>query len=249
MISAVVLTHNSSRSIKKTLESLSFCSEIIVVDDNSTDNTVAIAKENQAKVITRKLTDFSETRNFALAQARNDWVLYVDSDEVVSRELQNEILLLLQDKALKYEAFYLRRLDFFWGKPVRYGEVWQARRRGFIRLVKKDSGHFVGQVHERFVTDKATGRLKNCLFHYPHRTISDFLVSINLYSSLRARELKKKGETTNLFFLVIAPFFKFIYSYFLLLGFLDGKAGFTYSFMMSFHSFLVRSKLMVHKSP
>src|SRR3990167_2567557 len=97
MISAVILTHNDESTIDRTLESVSWCDEVIVVDDDSTDETVSIAKKFGAEVYSQTLNgDFSLQRNFGLTKAKGEWVLYVDSDEVVTTELGKEIRFLMQ---------------------------------------------------------------------------------------------------------------------------------------------------------
>ncbi|MEK7523386.1 MAG: hypothetical protein AAB569_07385, partial [Patescibacteria group bacterium] len=111
------------------------------------------------------------------------------------------------------------------------------------RLVKKNSGTWMGTVHEVFHTANEVGQLNGYLNHYPHPTLKEFINDINYYSSIRAEELFNRQTKTNIFKIIFFPFGKFIYNYFLNFGFLDGPAGFTYAFMMSFHSFLVKSKL------
>lgn len=251
MQSCVILVHNEEETIARCLRSLQFCDEIIVIDDQSTDKTVEIAKKYKAKVISHPLNnDFATQRNYVSEQARYDWILYVDADEEVTEELKEEIILVTSDKykdARNHGAYYLRRRDFFWGQELKYGETQTARNRGIIRLVKKNSGKWVGKVHEEFVTKGGIGRLNNYLNHYPHPSIISFLRTINDYSSKRAEELHQQGIKQAVLPILLNPLGKFIYTYFIKLGFLDGPAGFVYSFMMSFHSFLVRSKLYLHQ--
>lgn len=218
MISVVILTTDKNSVSKKTLDSLFFADEIIYIPVKD---------------------DFAQARNEGMGKAKNEWILFVDSDEEVSRELATEI------SHLRFEmpAYFIPRRDFFWGTELKYGETNTARTTGIIRLVRKGSGRWVGKVHEVFQTTKQAERLTGFINHYPHQTIATFLESINNYSTLRAQELYSKGIRTNIFQIILYPLGKFWYTYLLKLGFLDGPAGFVYSFMMSFHSFLVRSKL------
>ncbi len=243
MLSVVILTKNEEKNIEHVLKSVSFADEILVVDDHSSDETVLLAKKHGAKIVEFKgeNDDFSKRRNVGMKEARNTWILYVDADEEVSKELAKDIQATLVSP--KDEAYRISREDVFWNKKVRYGEVWAARSKGIIRLVKKGSGTWRGKVHEEFETEGAVGRLQGELIHRAHDSIADFLGSINYYSTLRAQELHKKGITTNALEISVIPLGKFLVSYFFLLGFLDGAQGFVYSFMMAFHSFLVRSKL------
>ncbi|MEK7633574.1 MAG: glycosyltransferase family 2 protein [Patescibacteria group bacterium] len=255
-LSAIVLAKNEEENIERCLKSLGFCDEIIVVDDYSTDNTlekIQISKskfqiKSKIQIFQRKLdNDFAEQRNFGLSKANNEWVLFVDADEEVNEELKKEIngldsRLRGNDKNI-YDSYYIKRRDFFWNKELKYGEVRQIRQIGLIRLVCKNSGKWMGSVHEVFHTANKVGQLNGFLNHYPHPTLKEFINDVNYYSSIRAEELFNRGTKTNVFEIVFFPFGKFIYNYFLNLGFLDGPTGFTYAFMMSFHSFLVRAKL------
>lgn len=248
-ITAVVLTKNEEKNIERCLKSLDFCDEIVIVDDYSTDKTLGIIQKleiksqnlkSKVKIYNRKLKeDFAQQRNFGLSKANNEWVLFVDADEVVTEELKLEI----QSSKLEKDAFYIKRRDYFWGNELKYGEVRQIRQIGLIRLIRKDSGLWMGDVHEVFHTAKNIGQLNGFLNHYPHPTLKEFISDVNRYSSIRAEELFNRGKETNVFEIIFFPFCKFFYNYFINLGFLDGPAGFTYAFMMSFHSFLVRSKL------
>lgn len=242
-ISAVVLTKNEEKNIERCLRSLDFCDEIIVIDDYSTDNTknqiLKIAKLN-IKIFEKHLNnDFAAQRNFGFSKATNVWILFIDADEVVTDELKFEI----KNTKFEKEAYYLRRRDYFWNKELKYGEVKKIRNFGLVRLVKKNSGKWMGNVHEVFHTAKNTGRLNNFINHYPHPSLKEFIIDINRYSDIRAEELFRQDVKTNVLQIIFFPFCKFIYNYFFKLGFLDGPAGFTYAFMMSFHSFLVRTKL------
>jgi glycosyltransferase involved in cell wall biosynthesis len=207
--------------------------------------------------------DFAAQRNFAKDMAKGEWVLYVDADEIVTSELKEEILSILKSQIPNsksqinsnyqnsnfqntgYEAFAIKRRDFFMGREMKYGETKKVRDKGIVRLVKKGSGAWNGEVHEEFRIQNVEFRintLKGYINHYPHQTINEFISDINLYSSLRAKELYNHNKRTNILEIICYPFFKFILTYFIKLGFLDGPQGFIYSFFMSFHSFLVRAK-------
>ena len=242
-LSAVVLTKNEEKNIDICLRSLTFCMEIIVVDDNSTDNTENSAKKYNVIFLKRPLNNnFAAQRNFGLEKATGDWVLFIDADEVITAELALEIQNTLNAPGKK-NGFALKRRDFWWGKELKHGETLAARSQGFVRLVKKGCGIWSREVHEVMQVSGEVGHLKYFINHYPHPTIKCFLEKINTYTSMRAQELLKSGKTTNTFQIITYPLGKFILTYFIKLGFLDGPAGFTYAFFMSFHSFLVRAKL------
>ncbi|OGK21640.1 hypothetical protein A3C23_02590 [Candidatus Roizmanbacteria bacterium RIFCSPHIGHO2_02_FULL_37_13b] len=269
MLSVIILAKNENESIKKTIESVSFADETLIIDDDSTDNTVKIAKEMGVRVIAHPLNnDFSKQRNFADIQAKGDWILHIDADEVITNALKEEIQEIVKtyktfdeiprqarddigvyDEEGKTEIYYIKRRDIWWGRELRFGEVYKAAHTGFIRLYKKGSGKWIGAIHESFQTEKKTGFLDSYLIHRPHPTVAIFLEQINKYSSSRAEELFKTGQQGNALKIIFFPFFKFWYNYLLRFGFLEGAAGFVYAFFMSFHSFLVQSKLyMMHHS-
>lgn len=249
-VSAVILAKNEEKNIRRAIESVKFCDEIIVIDDYSNDKTVKIAKELGAAVYEHKLDDdFAAQRNFGMEKARGEWVLFIDADEKVTDELKHQILSAkfqinpkpkIQNSKKSVEVYYIKRRDIFWGREVRFGEAGNTL---LIRLVRKGKGKWMGKVHERFVTSGATADLNSFLLHYPHETISDFLSEINSYSSLRAEELWREGKKVSLLTIIAYPSAKFLINYIGKLGFLDGPVGFVYAFMMSFHSFLVRAKL------
>jgi glycosyltransferase involved in cell wall biosynthesis len=242
-ISAVVLAKDEEKIIKRCLDSLSFCDEIIVIVDDTLNIRIfeVLNKYTNIVVYKRKLNDdFAAQRNFGLEKAKGEWTLFVDADEIVSEELKKEIINTVN---IKNSAYYIKRRDWFWGRELRYGETQKARNKGLIRLVKKNSGIWKGRVHEEFIPDSKSLTLNNFIEHYPHQTIKEFLQSINFYSTLRSRELFHQKKSTNVFEIVLFPFGKFILNYFLYLGLLDGAEGFVYAFMMSLHSFLVRAKL------
>jgi len=246
MVSAIILTKNEEKNIIECLQSLSWCDEKIVIDDESQDQTAKLAEKSGAKVYIHKLSNFSDQRNFALEKAKGEWLLFIDADERVSPELWYEIMEHINDPIENYSGFLFKRIDIMWGKQLRHGEVGNLK---LLRLARKNSGKWHGLVHEKWKITGGTGRnakiftLKNPLYHYPHKSVKDFLQEINLYTDLRAKELYKKRKKTNFFFIILYPKAKFIQNFIFRLGFLDGIHGFIFALMMSFHSFLVRSKL------
>ncbi len=241
-LTAVILTKNSEADVEKLIHSLKFCDEVLVVDDESADKTVDLARKSGAVVHIRPLAgDFATQRNFADSRAKGDWILHIDSDEEVNDALAGEIMLKMKNPSVS--AYYIKRRDLFWGREVRFGDVWTARQRGFVRFYQKESGQWAGTVHEKFTTNKQTSKLQNPLIHRPHPTVAEFLREVNYYSTLRARELEAQSKRVNIASIILYPLLKFIYLYIFRLGILDGAAGFAYTFMMSFHSYLVRAKL------
>ena len=242
MISAVVLTHNNQEMIGDVLETLKWCDERIIIDDNSTDNTVALAKQYNVTVIQHKLgDDFAAQRNIGLSKAGGDWVLFVDSDELVPVALQKEILKAIRQQADRVQGYYISRKDFLFGRELRYGETAHVK---LLRLAKKGAGKWIRAVHETWnVKAEGVASLTTPLLHYPHSTVSKFLGQINRYTTINAKAFYRDGMRTSAWQIIWYPKAKFIQNYILRLGFLDGTAGFVVAMMMSFHSFLTRCKL------
>jgi len=244
MISTVVLTHNSKDSLEATLQSVLFSDEILVIDDFSTDDTNAIAKKYSAKIFMRHLDDdFSAQRNFGLEKAKGEWVLFIDSDEVVPPALQKEIRDTISRQESDKEGiqgWYIKRDDMFLGKKLRFGETKNV---SLLRLARKGAGVWKRPVHEYWDIQGKTKFFANPLFHNAHSNVTQFIDDINTYTTINAQYLKKEGVRSNQFSIIIYPLAKFILNYFLRLGFLDGTQGAVMAIMMSFHSFLTRAKL------
>lgn len=184
------------------------------------------------------ITDFSTARNTELAKAQTDWVLFLDSDETLSPELEKEIKSAIQVN--RFDAFYIRRLDTFLGRELSHGDPGHTK---LVRLARKDYGKWVRPVHEVWQGSGEVGELKNPILHHPHQTIASFLDKINRYSTLESEYRFKESIKSSLFKIAVYPIAKFVWNYFFLLGFLDGAPGTIMAIMMSFHSYLTWTKL------
>ena len=241
--SILILTKNEEKNIGRCLESVkNMGAETMVLDDNSSDTTVNIARVYGATVYVQAFgNDFAKARNKAILKAKSRYILFIDADEVVSNAMRDYILQI--PETTHVGAFAFKRIDYFWGKQMRFGEVGNLYT---TRFVNKSSGAFVRSVHEVW-SGTHIQKVTHPLYHYPHTTIATFLDSINLYSTLNANYMQKQGKKVGLLEIVTVPLGKFLYTYIVQFGFLDGMAGFVYSFMMSFHSFLTRAKVYTGK--
>lgn len=244
MISAVVLTKNEQENIRYCLNSLTFCNEIIIVDDFSNDKTIKIAKEFTTKIFNRRLSDdFAKQRNFGLEKTSYDWVLFVDADEIVSKNLKKEMIKKVKNSS--FNGYFIKREDIFLRKKMRYGEIGKIK---LLRFAKKNSGFWVRPVHEVWKVKGQVGTLDNPLLHNSHQSIKEFLKKLNFYSTVNAKYLYLINTQASLKDIILFPSTKFFLNFILKKGFIDGMYGFIHAVLMSLHSFLTRSKLYLLKN-
>jgi glycosyltransferase involved in cell wall biosynthesis len=240
-ISAVLIAHNEEDDIEAALRSLEgVADEIVVVDSHSTDRTVRIARKYTDRVFERTWTNYADQKNFADDQARHLWILSLDADERLSPELRAEILA-LKDGTPDCPAFSMPRRVFYLGRWIRHSGWYPDRR---IRLFRRDAARWEGAfVHESLALNGEARPLSGDIQHFTYRGISDHVERINMFSELGAQKLyaaRRKARWTHLFFLPPARFLK---SYVLRLGFLDGFAGLVISVLNGYAIFLRYAKL------
>lgn len=245
-----ILAKNEENNIRECVQPFAdLTDDIVLLDDGSTDATSPLAQAQGARVIDVSTSSgFAEKRNKGLELAKYDYVLFVDADERPDKTLLNWLKEV--DFSSDIVCYRISRVDYFWGREVRHGEVASAVS-GIPRLMNKNFVRYEGSVHEsvKLTGSERTNTAAGVLAHYPHQTVSEFVRDINRYSSERAIELRgKKNELQIVFEMIVYPPLKFWYTYIVKLGFLDGAPGFVYSFLMAFHSFLVRTKLLANSS-
>ena len=224
-LTVVIPTLNEEKDLYKTLASVKdLADEILVVDSGSTDKTVEIAKNYGARVVHHSFVSFSDTRNFGNKEAKGDWILSIEADVVVPKELATEIRQAIEEN--NFSAFFIPRLNLIWGKPIRHTD-WGPQDDCHIWLYQKGSGSWQSQVHEEFSTNKPVGKLNNYLVHKNYETINEFIDKIDRYSSLA---VKQGSSFPNWWYL--RDFFK---RYFYKLGFLDGYHGLFLSYLQSIY--------------
>ncbi|MCL5267167.1 MAG: glycosyltransferase family 2 protein [Bacteroidetes bacterium] len=218
-ISAVVIAGNEEKNIAGCLESLRWADEVVVVNSESTDKTVEIAKEFTDKVFIRKWEGYASQKSFAVEQARNNWVLSLDADERVSPELQEEIARLDFGRA---NGFFIPRRNYFLDKVIR-SCGWSPDYQ--MRLFDKSRARMKNRpVHEGFMIDGGTEHLKGEIIHYTHMTISDAMRKSNEFSALSAIEKSRRRQVKgrHIFFL---PAYAFFHHYVMRRGFTEGVHG------------------------
>ncbi|UII75198.1 glycosyltransferase family 2 protein [Flagellimonas sp. HMM57] len=229
-LSALIITYNEIGYIERCLESISFADEIIVVDSYSTDGTYEfLTNHPKVKVIQNPFENFTAQKSFALKQATNDWILFVDADEVVTDKLEKEILDTINDPNA-HEAYWFYRKFMFQNTPLNYSG-WQTDKNH--RLFRKSKAHFTDKkiVHETLEVDGTSGILKERLTHYCYKDYNDYKGKMLRYGQLKAKEAFYKEKKFSYVAMTFKPLWKFFNHYFLRLGFLDGKRGFTISYL------------------
>jgi glycosyltransferase involved in cell wall biosynthesis len=242
-LTTVILTKNEERNIKECLESVKFSDEIIVLDDYSNDRTVEIAKNFNVRIVRRNLNgDFSAQRNYGLSLAKGDFILFLDADERISNDLKNEIVYFINNPLKTYDGYTLKRKDVIWNHEFNFGENGRTK---LLRLAKKKAGLWKRKVHEVWSIKGNTYTFKNPLYHYPHPNLREYVSEINRYSQLHAEANLKEKKKSSIFKIIHYPILKFVNTYIIKLGFLDGIYGFIVALLMSVHSYLAWSKLWI----
>jgi len=241
-ISVAIITRNEERNLRDCLRSISFATDIVVVDSGSTDRTIEIAKEFGCRVFIEEWKGYSQQKNSAVKKCLNDWVLIIDADERVLPQLIPEILEKIKDN--RYNGFYIPRKNFFLGKWIKYSGWWPDYT---LRLFKKDLS-FIEQraVHEKVIVEGPTGYLKNPLEHYTYRTISDYIKKMENYSTLSVEEMLSKNPQPSFISLILkmtlSPLFTFLKMFFFRQGFRDKVRGLMLAVFYSFYTFLKYAK-------
>lgn len=247
-LSVIILNDRHDQIFEQALLSAVVAEEIIVFDQETKNDWPTLEKKLKKlnpkinfRLIIRKnpISNFADWRNKAIKAVHTTWLMFLDSDEFLSKKDLKKLDQLLNDD--RVSAYRLKRVDYFHGKKIRFGETGNYHS---IRLARTKNIKYQRQVHEIPII---TGRVENSsliIKHFPHRNLNDFLQTVNNYAQIEANyRFTEKIHYTKLKIyleLFFYPIGKFFLNYFLKLGILDGFAGLSYAVLMSFHSLLVR---------
>lgn len=226
-ISALLITYNEERNIQKFLNEAWYADEIIIVDSESTDRTAEIAKEHpKVKFIVRPFDNFTDQKNFAIDQAKNEWVTFFDADERVPKALVYEMISEVEKEDA--DAFFVYRRFYFMNKYIKHSG-WQNDK--VIRLFKKSKNRYGSGrlVHELIDSKGKTKYLRNKLDHYSYFSVEEYDRKLTQYSMLRAKELFIKKLRPSAFHFWVKPWYRFMHHYVIRLGILDGGEGYIIS--------------------
>lgn len=242
-ISTLILTYNSSYTLEKCLKSVLWTDEIVIIDSFSTDNTVEIAKKFKCKIYEIERRRWPDLIRFALPKLTNEWVLFIDSDEELSIELQNEIQEIFESENLNKDGYKIERQVFFNGRWLNYGE-WNKDYQ--YRIFNKNYVEiFDVEIHGAFIPKSQTKKLKNKIYHYTYRNIFDLVERLNWYSTLdiTVKLEKNPNKKVRWYNLIFNPLCDFLKVYISRKGFKDGIHGFILAVLSSLNKFCTYAKL------
>lgn len=238
--SVYIVTLNCAEWLESTLESVKDFSEVIILDSGSTDLTYAIAESfPNTRISHQDWQGYAGQKSLALAQCKNDWVLNLDGDEVLSSELKAEIEQTIQSNQL--DALITPINDVFLGVP----NSKHTKKHAKVRFFRKSKGRYdlENKVHENVIVDGQSARAEGDIYHYGESSIFVKVEKNNQYSELKAQEKYQKGKVPSLLKLVLVMPLTFVKSYFIRRSCLNGWRGFVNSMVNAFYAFLKEAKL------
>ena len=243
-LSAVIIARDEEADIARTLEALPFADEILVVDSGSKDRTVEICRSRGARVVEHAFVGYGPQKRWAVAQAKNDWVLCLDADEVPTAKLAAAVERLLAEEPPR-PAYRLTFHTVFMGRPLARGSI---GRRGHVRLFDRRRARWSeARLHETVEVDGPVGTLPGVVLHYNVHDLSEAVRKLDLYSQAGAEELRRQGQSPRgaLSLLLVAPY-HFLRHYLFNGNLRNGIPGFAWALMLTANSVL--KHLKVHEA-
>lgn len=240
-LSVITLALNEEHNIVDCLESVQWADEIIVVDSGSIDNTIQIAKRYTPLVLTVEWKGYGATKNFALDRASGEWILWLDADERVPKELAAEMQAVLRADDGSVNGYSVPRRAFFLGRWIKHCGWYPGR---VTRLFRRTKSRFTeSNVHEQISVEGKIVELKNDLLHFTDPNLYHYFNKFNRYTSLAAKDLHSAGKRFSLYDILVRPSFMFFKMYIVKRGFLDGLQGFILCTVSSAYVFTKYAKL------
>lgn len=243
MLSVVISVYNEEKRLSKTLASASFADEIIVVDNSSIDRTPLIAKEYTKRIYTRpNYAMLNTNKNFGFTKATGDWILSLDSDEIITPDLAKEIKEVIVNQQSAISGYWIPRKNLIFGKWIQHGIWWPDYQ---LRLFKKGKGKFPEQhVHEMIALEGTSEKLIHPLEHDNYSSISQFIRKMDtIYTENEVENRLKKGEKIVWTDAISYPGGDFIKTFFAQEGYKDGLHGLVLSMLQAFYMFTVFAKM------
>ena len=239
-LSVTIITKNEASNIAEVLQSVSWADETIVVDAESTDETVAIARCHATQVIVRPWKGYGDQKNYAAGLASHDWILSIDADERVTPALADEIRRTLEAKPAEH-GFLLPRVTYHLGRWIRSTDWYPDNQ---LRLYDRRHARWDDRhVHESITVAGRVRRLDGELKHFAYRNLSHHLQTIDRYTTLAALQMSEEGRRAGFLDLLFHPPLAFLRNYVLRLGVRDGLPGLVISLLNSYYVMLKFAKL------
>lgn len=242
-LSVLIITLNEERYIKSLLQDIDFADEVIVVDSYSTDQTASIIQSfPNVKLIQNQFLNYTSQRNFALDQAKNSWVLFIDADEQLTIDLKAEIISTIHNKNAA-SAYLIYRTFMFKNKKLHFSG-WQTDK--IFRLFDKSKCRYTEDrmVHEKLIVNGKMDTLKNKIIHFSYASYKDYKAKMQHYGILKANEKLKKGQKPSYLLMIFHPLYTFLYHYLIRLGFLDGTKGIIICYLNAYSIYIRYKKLL-----
>jgi len=238
-ITATIITLNEERNIARAIESLRCCDEVLILDSGSTDRTVELARNLDARVLEAGWRGYAGQKNWAAEQATHDWILSLDADEALSEPLEAEILA-LKKCGPRFDGYTMPRLAQYLGKWILHSGWYPDRK---VRLYNRAKGKWVGDfVHESVTVAGRVGHLDGNILHFTCESLAEHVKTMDRYTTLAAQEIAARNIRVPITKMIIDPAWTFFKTYFLQRGFQDGVEGLTIAYMAAFYTFLKYTK-------
>ena len=241
-VSVCIVAFNEEKHIGDCLKALSWADDIIVIDSFSGDSTVRICRQFTPRVVQREWKGYLDQKTYALGLAKNEWVLLMDADEILTGEAVCEILSEIEHDEGIFDGYCLRRKLYYMGRWLRHGEWYPDYK---LRLFRESKARIGGmEPHDSIKVESGrVKRLKGEMLHYSYENIEDQMNTLNRYSSISAAQMFERGVKFPFARMIFHPAWRFALAYFLRGGFLDGMPGFVVAWVNSYYVFLKYAKL------
>ena len=230
-ISAAILTFNSEKHLKSVLEKLYWCDEIVILDSYSTDETLEIANVFNAKIHQNKFENFGAQKQLLMSKCENDWIISIDSDEVLSYNLIENIKKLSASEFEKNAGFIINRKHIFLNKYFKYGKESNIY---ILRLFNKQLGGVTNNiVHERIKVKGTVSKIDGAMLHYTVDKLNEAIQKMDSYALLKATEYHKNNKKLTFIKLYITFHFTFFREYIFNRNFLNGYEGYLWAYLVA----------------
>lgn len=245
-VSVVFIVKNAESTFEKSLRSVKFADEIVVVDNGSSDKTREIANRFNAHIFENKADDLGVLRRYSLEKATSAWILILDADEVVSDDLGNEIQDLLSKDTQPFKLYSIAFLNHFLGRPLHFGG---ENYRKTILFEKK-----AGVINDAYIHEKVdpkgqdVGNLVGVVYHYSYQSLGQLFGKFTAYAKRSAREKERQGEISNVHKLITYPINLFLARFIRDKGYKDGLFRLPLDIAFAYMEFLTYFLLLTHSS-